>query len=555
MTGIFKSRQSVYGRACVSSSQPLASAAGLQVLAAGGNAADAAIATAAVLAVTEPTSNGLGGDFIALHHHPRISASPPQRDILFLGAGRSPASLTAALFPTPPVAPSSPHTVTVPGAVAAWHDLKLRCGSSEVSWARLLQPAIRAARDGFYVHRTTAALWKGSAAFLRAVDADHPYLPAPEHGELFRNPALARVLQEVAEDGPRAFYKGRVAHAIGECVRAAGGVLSDEDIAAHETEISHPLEATFAGWRVLEADAPTHGVVALLAMRVLQRVWTMQTERPIRSANGGNSAEFRGEDRSMRTHLQVEALRLAFATAAPCIADGGDLNSLLGDDVVDGIARRIALDRRAALDDLPGATLTTGGTVQFCVIDEDGAAVSAVQSNYMGFGTGLVPRDCGFTLQNRGLNFATAEGHPNVVGGGKRPYHTIIPGMMVRETTEAEEVVAFGVMGSFMQPQGHVIVASALLTEGAGAQEALDVCRFRVTGSFSSVEEGMGDDAVLVEEDMEECVKEGLRQRGHDVRVGSTGVFGRGHVVRRTADGRVEGGADCRGDGVALVDV
>lgn len=535
-----KSRQVVYGRAAVSSSQPLASAVGLQVLSAGGSAADAAVAMAAMLAVTEPTSNGLGGDFIALHH----SAAGPT--VAVLGVGASPTSLTLENFlNSPPLTPASPNTVTVPGAVAAWEGLKTRFGAANVSWSRLIQPAAQAARNGFHVHRTTAKLWHAAEMFLKRVDPYTPFVPAPNAGDVFVNQELAAVLDSIAQNGASAFYTGRVASSIVAAVSRYGGVLSLEDLESHKTTFTVPLHTNYGGWTIFEPGAPTHGAVALLALNILVCVET----------------ELKRADATLDTHLTIDALRLAYGEAIQRVGDRNDglaATAAMASDtaLAESLAKRLRSDKRCELPTVGKSTLPVGGTVQFCVVDKDGNAVSAVQSNYQGFGTGIVPDKCGFTLHNRGLNFSTEVGHMNCVAGGKRPYHTIMPGMMVRDlrgSNTSEEVVAFGVMGSFMQPQGHVIVARGMIDGGMDPQEALDVKRFRVTGIFSAIESGMGDDAVLVEEDMEASIVAGLRKRGHDVRVAPMECFGRGHVCERRSDGRVAAGADTRADGIALV--
>lgn len=525
-------RKPVYGKAAVSSSQPLASAAGLQALAQGGNAADAAIAMAAMLAVTEPCSNGLGGDLVALHHASDATTA-------VLGNGASPAALTSALYGVPPIPPASPHTVTVPGVVAAWLDVKSRFGSRNVTLAQLLDPAIRAAETGFPVAPTTAYYWQLAEPSLRdAVNADvylvndpGTGLRAPRAGEIFRNPHLASVLRDVVQRGRSAFYEGKVAAAIVSTLQSLGGVMSLQDLARHQTRFASPISTTYRDHVVYEVGAPTHGAVALMGLNILETF-------PLSS------------EKADMCHVMIEALRLSFADAANYIADPSSSKDrtaeLSSKEHCTKLAERIKLDTKCAVDGC--GSLPAGGTVQFCVIDSEGTAMSVVQSNYQGFGTGHVPSGCGFTLQNRGLNFVADQKHVNCVGGGKRSYHTIMPGLM----TGRETVVAFGVMGSFMQPQGHLQVVHGLVDRGLNSQQALDRPRFRVTGAFSGVESGMGVDAVLVERDVPESLREELRRRGHIVKEGRLADFGKGHICLRR-NGVVEAGADNRADGEALV--
>lgn len=537
----FSNRKRVqYGRQAVSTSQPLATAAGLRVLADGGSAADAAVAVAAMLAVTEPPSNGIGGDFVAIHREGKTNKMQS-----FLGIGRSPKALTTQLFCSEMSTPASPHTATVPGAVAAWDDLFKRHGSGKLSFAKLLAPAVNTAREGFFVHHTTAAIWTDQTPFLTVYGSNPtPFLPAPKPGALFQNPDLADVIEEIQSQGPDGFYKGRVAKSIVEALNARGGVMCLDDLAHHKTIVTSPLTTSYREWTVAEVGAPTHGAVALLALNILE--------------NFDLTTMTRGET----THLMIEAIRQAFAEASERIADSKiseqGLSELVDKSFAKEIVNRINISNKSELI-VNGAALPKGGTVHFCIIDRHGNAVSAVQSNYVGFGTGIVPLGCGFSLQCRGLNFSRVSGHANCADGGKRPYHTIIPGMMTRsdreDNKERRDVVAFGVMGSFMQPQGHVQVVSSIVDLNNDGQQALDTPRFRVTGNFSAIEPGMSEDAVLVECDLEEGVVQELTAKGHVVkRTSYSPFFGRGYVcTRRGVDGRVEAACDNRSDGVAAV--
>lgn len=534
-------RKAVYGSAAISSSQPLASAAGLHILQIGGNAADAAVAVASTLAVTEPCSNGIGGDFIALHYK-----AADRSVTAILGNGASPAALTPHLFGTHPVHYSSPHTITVPGAVDAWLDTKSRFGAPHLSLHEILQPAISAADEGFFVGPVTAHYWGLAKDDLRRAHNGDTYLVrdqktdvlrAPKTGERFRNPKLANVLRNIAEQGRDAFYADEVAERIVETVTSLGGVMTKQDLVDHCTVFADPISTEYRHIKVHEVGPPTHGAVALMALNIFNQYYPNLPDHCSLDAE--------------QAHVMIEALRLSFADAAARIADPAVSKDMVFDLFTDEhcakLKSQISAHTKCVIPEYP--PLPKGGTVQFCVIDREGNAVSAVQSNYRGFGTCHVPSGCGFTLQNRGLNFSTVPGHPNYVEGGKKPYHTIIPGML----TCGEMVCAFGVMGSFMQPQGHIQMVHAMVDRGLDAQQALDCPRFRVTGGFSSVEEGMGEDAVLVEEGIEEEVREELRKKGHVVRVGRLEDFGRGHICVRGAGGVTAAGADNRADGVAVV--
>lgn len=523
-------RKAVYGRAGVASSQPLASSAGLEILTRGGNAADAAIAIGATLSVTEPCSNGLGGDLIALHH-----CSKTETITTILGNGASPLALTSTQFGVPPISSTSPHTIVVPGVVAAWIDIKSRFGSQNVSLLDVLQPAIRSAHHGFAVSRTTADYWRRASSVLHAsrngavlLIRDGDLLRAPRVGEMIRNEDVAQLLRRIGEHGRAAFYEGDTAAAIVREIEMAGGVMSLRDLKCHETKFTNAISTTYRDAMIFEAGAPTQGAVALAVLNVMQKY------------DGLAEVDW--------MHVMIEGLRRAFVDAGricdPQVACGV-AEEMTGKAYAERIGGKIDMQKRGCVEQ--SGEIIDGGTVQFCVVDADGDAMSVVQSNFKGFGTGIVPLGCGFSLNNRGLNFATGGG--NVVAGGKKPFHTIIPGLMKR----GREVTAFGVMGAFMQPQGHVIVVHGLVDKGLDAQQTLDQARFRVTGRFSCVEPGMERDEVLVETGVDEETRRELIRRGHVVRE-EQGLyaFGRGCVCVRKENGVVESGVDNRGDGVAL---
>lgn len=521
-----KGRKAVYGTAAATSSQPLATAAAIELLARGANAAEASVAVGAVLAVTEPCSNGLGGDLIALH------AAADDSVTAILGNGASPSSLTYELY-VQNVSRDSANMVTVPGVVDAWMTILERYSSGNVSREEVFSPAIRAARHGFPVGEATAYYWGLQEKFLSNVQHPHPLLihdeqgaRAPRKGELFVNKALAEVLEGIVKQGREAFYEGAVARGIVDCVSKRGGVMTLADLARHETIVTTALSVEYHGYTVYEPPAPTQGIVTLQSLRILDHL------------------NYPSSSHSKSIHYMIEALRLSFKDAADNISDPkyetDNSGARLSDEYTKVLAAKIG-DTKMDIDYRP---LPGGGTVQFCVIDRDGNAMSSVQSNYQGFGTGISPANSGLTLQNRGLNFSTTRQHRNVVCGGKKCYHTIMPGLAV----SGDSKIAFGVMGSFMQPQGHLQVLSGLIDEGLDAQQVVERGRFRVTGAFSRVEEGMGEDEVLVEGGGWEH----LGRWGHRVRrVEESAAFGKGGVCVLRG-GVVEAGCDGRGDGVAM---
>ena len=489
----FSSRRSpIYGRrGMVAASQPLAVAAGLEILAAGGNAADAAVATAAALNVTEPTSTGIGGDCFALYY------DAATRQVTALnGSGRAPAALTLARLEQEGLGrelpPYHPYTITVPGACAGWCDLVERHGHLPLS--TILSPAIRLAEEGFPVAPITAYFWQRGAEGQLAQAPGGRELTidgrAPRAGEIFHNPGLARTLRAVAEGGKPVFYQGRIAEAIAETVQRAGGCLSVEDLAGHHSTWDEPISTTYRGLRVWECPPNGQGLAALLALNMLE-AFDLASLDPL-------SPE--------RLHLEIEAMRLAFADTRWYVADPQFTDLPICQLLSKAYAaerRKLINPDRATLDQRRGSPVAGSDTVYFSVVDGEGNACSFINSNYMGFGTGIVPSGWGFSLQNRGHNFSLDPAHPNVLAPGKRPYHTIIPGMLTRDrapvdgrrvdgrlvvdpadpqsthsqstnlpSTHHQLVGPFGVMGGFMQPQGHVQVVVALADDRLDPQAA-----------------------------------------------------------------------------------
>ena len=534
----FNSRRSpVYGRnGIVATSQPLATSAGLEILAKGGNAADAAVAAGAALNVTEPTSTGIGGDMFALFY------SVDTKHVTALnGSGCAPAALTLAWLKkdgfSTELPPFHVHTVTVPGACAGWFDLIEKHGS--LSMDEILAPAIRLAREGFPVGPITSNAWAyGVEEQLRFAPNGHELTidgRAPKAGEIFRNPGLARTFETVARGGASAFYQGEIAEAIVGVVKEAGGCMSVDDLASHVSTWEEPISVTHRGLRVYECPPNGQGITALIALNILEG-FDLASQPPLSRK---------------RIHLMIEALRLAFADSRWYVADPAFSNvpvqELLSKEY--GNERRKLIHRgEATIDPGRGVPVSSSDTVYLSVVDKFGNACSFINSNYWGFGTGIVPKGWGFTLQNRGHNFNLDPAHPNALAPRKRPYHTIIPAMVTRESDNSL-YASYGVMGGFMQPQGHVQVLSALVDDGLDPQAALDLPRFCI-----DVEESGG--RVALEEGMPGETVSGLESMGHPVYSVSgdeRSLFGRGQVITRDpATGVLTAGSDPRADGCAM---
>ena len=573
----FASRRSpVYGRrGMVAASQPLAVAAGLEILSAGGNAADAAVATTAALNVTEPTSTGIGGDCFALYYEAAT------RQVTALnGSGRAPTALTLARLEQEgfgrELPPYHPYTITVPGACAGWCDLSERHGRLPLS--RILRPAIRLAEEGFPVAPITAYFWqRGAEHQLAQAPGGHELTidgRAPRAGEIFRNPGLARTLRAVAEGGKAAFYQGRIAEAITMTIQRAGGCLSVEDLASHHSTWDEPISTTYRGLRIWECPPNGQGLAALLALNMLEGFDLISLD-PL-------SPE--------RLHLELEAMRLAFADARWYVADPQFTNLPIYQLLSKAYAarrRKLINPGQATLDQRRGSPFAGSDTVYFSVVDGEGNACSFINSNYMGFGTGIVPSGWGFSLQNRGHNFSLDPAHPNALAPGKRPYHTIIPGMLTRDnapvngrlvdgrlvvdpadprstnsqstnlpSTHHQLVGPFGVMGGFMQPQGHVQVVVALTDDRLDPQAALDRPRFCIEAVGPSQWDGTLVSQVALEEGIPAAAVAALAAMGHPVTVKSgheRAIFGRGQIILRDpATGVLCGGSDPRADGCAM---
>lgn len=519
-------RHPVLADAIVATSQPLAARAGLRMIEAGGNAVDAAIAAAMTLPIVEPTSNGLGSDaFAIVWDGSRLQG--------LNASGRAPRALTAERFAQLETMPERGwDAVTVPGAVSAWIALWRRYGSLPLE--TLAAPAIHYAEHGFRVGPMTAVGWSRAADLL----AEQPgfaeaFLPAgraPVAGERFRLPAAADTLRRIVETEGEAFYRGDVAERIAGFARETGGLITEQDLAEHQPDwvstISHP----FGGAEVHEIPPNGQGVAALMALGMLHHT-------PLADLD---------PDGADALHLEIEAMKLAFADLYRHVADPASMQ-LRPEDLLDEsyLAERArSIDPRRSLAPQPGVP-GAGGTVYLCAADEAGRMVSYIQSNYMGFGSGVVVPGTGISLQNRGAGFVLEPDHPNRAAGGKRPFHTIIPGFITRS---GEPLAAFGVMGGAMQAQGHLQVMVRTLLHEQNPQAAIDAPRWQVLPDGTTVAVERGYDATVYHD---------LEERGHvvlrDPRLASgQRFFGGAQAVWRLRGGGLLGASDPRREGLAL---
>jgi gamma-glutamyltranspeptidase/glutathione hydrolase len=510
-------RTPVLAANAVCTSQPLAAQAGLRILAEGGSAVDAAVATAIALTVVEPVSNGIGSDAFAIVWDGRqlhgLNAS-----------GRSPAAWTPEYFGADGVPALGWNSVTVPGAVSAWVELHAKFG--RVPFERLFDAAIGYARSGYLVSPMVAAQWAAQVPlFASQPGFAETFMPdgrAPHPGELVTLPGHAATLEQIATTQGAAFYRGELADKLEAHAAANGGVLRAADLAAHSADWVKTISAEYRGYTVHEIPPNGQGIVALIALGILEHF---------------EMSSF-AVDSSDSVHLQIEAVKLAFADAEAYVGDL-DHMSLRAEHLLD----KDYLKQRAALIDLQQAKPASagtprGGTVYLTAADAAGTMVSMIQSNFMGFGSGVVVPGTGIALQNRGMGFVARAGHPNQVGPGKRPFHTIIPGFVTRN---GAPVMSFGVMGGQMQPQGHVQMLVRVVDHGQNPQAACDGPRFRwVQGLEVCCEQGFPESTVNE-----------LQRRGHRlVKVDDYNQFGSCQAIWRLDDGYLAV-SDPRRDGQA----
>ncbi len=527
----FASRRSmVIGRrGMVGTSNPLAAQAGLSILRQGGNAADAAIATAAVLNVTEPASTGIGGDCFALFYDAKT------REVTALnGSGRVPAGLSVDhpdLQSQSDIETHSHHAVTVPGAAQGWEDLLKRHGT--MYFSTVLADAIHYARAGFPVHPVFAANWNRIGGLLYTKPNTENYLPGgkpPVTGQIVKLPGLAKTFEALVEGGAQAFYEGETGRAIVDTLAELGGTMTMDDLKAHESTWDEPIKTDYRGITVYECPPNGQGLAALLAMNI---------------ASSWNLAEMAWDD-PKRLHIMVEAMRLAFADARQYVADmatnPAPLDALLSAEYATSRASLIKTNE-AMQPPAFGVPTPSSDTVYLTVVDGDGNACSFINSLFMAFGTGIVAKGTDVFLQNRGALFSLDPAHPNALAPHKRPYHTIIPGLALRDDNLW---ASFGVMGGFMQPQGHFQMMSAMADDDLNPQEALNRPRWCLVG-------GTGDSVLALEEGMPVSTMSELAARGHNVRPVSgknRAVFGDGHIIRYDPEtGVLYGGSDPRKDG------
>ncbi len=503
---------------------PLATSTAVDVLRRGGNAVDAAVAAAAVLAVVEPNQTGIGGDCFVLY-------APKGRGPLIglNGSGRAPQGATAEWYlerGVTAVPTYGPHAVTVPGAIDAW--TRLTADHGRKSLAEALQPAIRYAEDGFPVHSRVSWSWHNSADLLRQdANAARIFLPngrAPKPGEVIRNPQLGATLRRVAKDGRNGFYRGPVAEDIVSCLRRLGGLHAPEDLEDNRPEYVAPIHTTYRGIDICQIPPNNQGITALVMLNILSG-FEIDRLDPL-------SAE--------RLHLEVEAGRLAFRDRDALVADMAmaqvPVDGLLSMDYAARLRRGI--DPGRAMTDLPPPLMHQSDTIYLCVVDRDRNAVSFINSLYYGFGSGIVTPDTGIVLQNRGSSFRIAPGHPNCIAPGKRPLHTIMPGMAMRD---GRALMPYGVMGGDYQPFGHTHFLTNLLDFGCDMQEALDMARVFYSDGAVLVERGVAKDAI-----------DGLAARGHRVER-SPEPLGGGQGIRIDwQSGVLTAGSEPRMDGGAM---
>ena len=543
-------RTPLFARNVVATSHPLAAQAGLAMLAAGGNAVDAAIATAAAMTIVEPISNGLGSDCFALVWDPKVREG---RHLHGLNAsGVAPAAWNVDYF-VRKYGGAFPQrgwdTVTVPGAVAGWVALSERFGA--LPFERLLAPAIDLAARGYGVSAIVASKWAMQVPVLK----DQPgyaaaFMPggrAPLPGERFVFPEAAATLRAIAETRGESFYRGPVAERIAAHSRACGGAMTERDLADYRVDWVDPIEKTYrsrdGGHYALHEIPPNgQGIAALMALGIAGHLDVARF--PVDSVD--------------TQHLLIEAMKLAFVDVYRYVADARHMDDvtaahLLDDDYLADRARLI--DPARATDfthGVPHHFVRPGGTIYLTTADESGMMVSLIQSNYMGFGSGVVVPGAGVSLQNRGAGFSLDPRHPNVVAGGKRPFHTIIPGFLTRletvgATTTHVPQMSFGVMGGNMQPQGHLQTLVRMLTYGQQPQAACDAPRWKVGTGLS----------VDCEQTMSAALREGLTARGHRIEsIPDTYMdFGSGQFIWKLGDDAADGyvaASDSRRDGQAV---
>ncbi len=523
-------RSTVYGpNGAVATSQPLAAEAGIDILRSGGNAFDAAVATAAALNVVEPTSTGLGGDVFMLYRSAdggvgamRACGGAPERAtrerVREAVADDRDAGPSGVSMPE-----TGPHTVTVPGTARGWEATIEEFG--RLSLAETLGPAIGYATEGYPVTEVVADQWTQGETLFESTHARESYLlggeRAPRPGETVRLEELGESLRAIADAGADVVYEGYIAEAIANEVQEAGGFLTVEDLADFEVEYPDPVSVDYGGATVYELPPNNQGLIALEALAIAEELDVREYEA----------------DSAARIHYLAEAMKRAFHDGHRYITDP-DFEEVPPLASKSWARKRASTVGGTASDvsfGVPDSNAEDADTVLLCVGDSEGNVVSYINSRFAGFGSGLVAGETGIALQNRGASFSLDPEHPNRLEPRKRPFHTLIPGVLERG---AEDWSAFGVMGGYMQPQGHLQMLVRLLEDGATLQEALDAPRWRYRESGR----------LALEARMPTAVQNGLLRRGHDLEVLPPGMFGGAQIVRND-EGTLSGATEPRKDG------
>jgi gamma-glutamyltranspeptidase/glutathione hydrolase len=500
-------------------SQPLATLAGMEMFWAGGNAVDAAIAMAIALTVVEPTSNGIGGDAFALVWDGKLHG--------LNASGRSVKNLNRDRF-IDEIPQLGWLTVTVPGAVSAWRCLWEKWG--KLPFEQLFAPAIRYATEGYAVSPVTAQAWhRAEATFLPLTAPEYQpfkevFFPgdrAPRVGEIWGSKLHSKTLQEIAASGGESLYRGNLARAIANFAADTGGLITTEDLAAHQADWVQPISTSYRDLEVWEIPPNTQGIAALMALNIVEGFDFTNIPR----------------DSGVSFHRQIEAMKLAFADLHHYVGDPEYMN-VTPSQLLDknyGASRRQLIQSQAMPRAIP--SLVSGGTVYLAAADNE-LMVSLIQSNYEGFGSGILIPETGIALHNRGLGFTLESGHPNEIAPNKRPFHTIIPGFL---TQGDRPLAAFGVMGAPMQPQGHLQVVISLADYHLNPQAALDAPRWRF----------IEKDLVLLETTVDKAIVLDLVERGHNIKLAPPRMFGKGQIILKHNDILIAA-SEPRADGLAL---
>jgi len=536
---------------CVASSQPLASSIGLDLLRKGANAAEAGIAVSAALGVTEPCSCGLGGDMFCLYYD-----AATKKVTAINASGKSPKNLTLERIredcPQADDFRLSPHAVTVPGTARGYEDLLERHGSGNFGLAELLEPAARLAEEGFPVQTVTAPYWSnGVRTQIQKWIPDGEPIPLtvdgvkpPAAGDIVCNPDVAKVLRRLGELGAtEGFYKGETGKAIVEAVRKHGGVMTLEDLEDCASSFPDPISVDYHGVRLWEVPPNGQGIAALIALKGIEALESKTSEEKEEE-----------EPWSVESyHRMIEMMRLGFADARAHVCDLDHMSvtceAILDENRLVDRAKTLFDPEKAAI---PGTPDPSSCTVSFQVVDKAGNAISFVNSNFMGFGTGIVPDECGFTLQNRGFGFTVTPGkedHPNFFAPSKRPCHTILPGMLTYKDS-GDLYATISNMGGNMQPQGHVQLTVHMVKHGLDPQAAIDMPRFCIA-------DGTQAGKVLMEKEVPKSVLRKLKAMGHTVQGNIEGptraIFGKAQIIKKDpTNGVLWAGSEGRADGCAM---